>query len=137
MPKRANHDCPHPKGRKWGAEEIESLRYALKHGDTLQTLADTHGISKQRVAQLVGAVRPMKEWTKTYSVYSGIDSWMKYHHVTYCAFNVRLGYSPGATSQTNLKRMLMGETEPRKALIDKVLEVTGMTYEEAFKRRSD
>lgn len=134
MPKKANHDCPHPKGRKWDTDEIENLRYALKQGETLQSIADAHGISKQRVAQLVGAVRPMKEWNRTYSIYAGIDSWMKFNRVTYSAFNVRLGYNPSANSQTILKRMLMGETEPRKALIDKILKVTGMTYEEAFRR---
>ena len=110
------------------------MREKLKGGMTLQQIGDEYGVSRQRIAQLVGAVRPMTQWCKTYSVYSGIDSWMKFTHTTYAKLAVMLGYAPNANNQSNLAAKLMGKTEPSKSFIDAMLYITGLTYEEAFKK---
>lgn len=121
----------------WTEERREELREKARRGMTLQQIADEIGVSRQRAAQLTGAVRPMREWNKTYSVYQGIDNWMKYNRVTYVMLGDMLGYAPGASSSGNLARRLMGEVMLSKDLIDDILEVTGMTYEEAFKERKE
>lgn len=123
------------KPRKWSEEDISLMREKLKSGMTLQQIGDELGITRQRVAQLTGAVRPMTQWCKTYSVYSGIDSWMKFTHTTYAQLNLMLGYAPSASCQANLAKRLMGETEPSKSFIDAMLYITGLTYEEAFKKK--
>lgn len=121
----------------WTEERREELREKARQGMTLQQIADEIGVSRQRAAQLTGAVRPMREWNKTYSVYQGIDNWMKYNRVTYVMLGDMLGYAPGASSSGNLARRLMGEVMLSKDIIDDILEVTGMTYEEAFKERKE
>lgn len=77
----------------------------------------------------------MKAWNKTYSVYIGIDNWMKFTHTTYAMLNKMLGYAPTASNQVNLAKRLMGKTEPSKSFIDAMLYLTGLTYEEAFKKK--
>lgn len=121
----------------WNEERCEELREKARQGMTLQQIADEIGVSRQRAAQLTGAVRPMKQWNKQYSIFPGIDSWMKFNRVTYTMFGKMLGYAPGASASNNLARRLMGEAMLNKSLIDDILEVTGMTYEEAFKERKE
>lgn len=124
-----------PTARKWTDEDLLSMREKLESGMTLQEVGEELGITRQRVAQLVGSIREMREFTKTYSVYYGIDSWMKFNRVTYARFARMLGYAPSASNQSNLARRLMGKVDVSKSWIDAVLKLTGLTYEEAFSRR--
>ena len=127
-------NMPNAKQRKWTEEDRAAMREALRNGKTLQEIGSELGVSRQRVAQIVGAVRPMKEWNRTYSIYPAIDSWMKFHRVTYAQLTEMLGYSPSASSQAIVAKRLMGDAEFYKSLIDSLLRVTGMTYEEAFRK---
>lgn len=120
--------------KKWTDEDIANFRKLLVEGKTLQELATENGISRQRMAQIVGAVKPMREWNKTYSVYPAIDSWMKYHRVTYASLTKMLGYAPSASAQYAVKKRLMGEREMYKGFIDALLNVMGATYEEVFRK---
>lgn len=120
---------------KWTAEEREKFREELRNGKTLQQIGNENGISRQRVAQLVGAVQPMKQWYKTYSVYPAIDSWLKYNRITITTFTQMLGYAANANNQNNVSKRLMGKVNLQKDFIDAVLKVTGLKYEEAFKER--
>lgn len=133
----ANHYTPTAiqRPRKWTEEIRAELREELENGATLQSIADRYGLSRQRIAQITGGVGKMRDWKKTYSIYPAIDSWMKYTHTTYTGLCETLGYSCSASAQVNLKRVLMGQNEPRKTVIDAILSVTGLTYEEAFKER--
>lgn len=124
-----------PTARKWTDEDLLSMREKLESGMTLQEVGDELGITRQRVAQLVGSIREMREFTKTYSIYYGIDSWMKFNRVTYARFARMLGYATSASNQRNLARRLMGKVDVSKSWIDAVLKLTGLTYEEAFSRR--
>lgn len=122
--------------KKWSDEKKASLRESIVNGATLQELADAHGVSKQRMAQIVGAVRPMREWNKTYSIFPAIDSWMKYNRVTYAQLSKRLGYAPNASARYGVAKRLMGERMMYKDFIDALLQVTGLTYEEAFRKEN-
>lgn len=122
--------------KKWSDEKKASLRESIVNGATLQELADAHGVSRQRMAQIVGAVRPMREWNKTYSVFPAIDSWMKYNRVTYAQLSKQLGYAESASAQCGVAKRLMGERMMYKDFIDALLQVTGLTYEEAFRKEN-
>lgn len=123
--------------RKYTDEDIEKMRDELRNGKSTQDIANEIGVSRQRIAQLVGAVQSMKKWNRTYSVYSGIDSWMKNNRVTYAQFNRMLGFSNSASSQLKLAYKLMGKHDMYKSLVDAILTVTQMTYEEAFNLKGD
>lgn len=66
--------------------------------------------------------------TRITPVYPAIDYWMKRRCLTYKSFadKANIGYS-------TVYEMLSGRHLPTKDTIDKVLMVTGMTYEEAFR----
>ena len=117
--------------RVWTPDRIEQIRKDVEHS-TLQKVADQYGISRQRVAQIAGPVYRERFIEKTYSVYPAIDKWMNENMVSYRKLIDMLGYAYSSPTHTRLKRILMGTYEPRKTQIDGILELTGLSYEEAF-----
>lgn len=109
-------------------EQIEEMGKMRNDGYTLQEIADKFGVSKQWVAQLIptGGYK-MNPETLDKMVYPNIANWMRKNH-----YNMRkLVSETGLTLQT-LRRMLIEGRDPRKYQIDKILKVTGLTYEVAF-----
>lgn len=103
-------------------------------GMTLQQVAEKHGITRQYVSaitcrlgtghfQLVSATR---------CVYPNLRRWMNEHRVGVTELACMVGKSMVANDIDKLRRVLRGETQPRKSLIDKLLSITGMTYEKLF-----
>ena len=70
----------------------------------------------------------MKDGMMEKIIYKNIDFWIKKHYYTYRKFSDEIGVSPSA-----LHSVLVGEHYPGKYMIDGILRVTGLTYEEAFK----
>lgn len=60
-------------------------------------------------------------------IYPGIDAWLRSHNTSMMA----LGNSV-ETVYPHIYRIMAGDISPTKRTIDKILSVTGMTYEEAF-----
>lgn len=101
-------------------------------GYTLQEIANQFGISKQRVAQILP---PMKQGYRAAQtemlnkiVYPNIREWMRKNAVT-----MRMLVDLCGSEYPTIYRMLHNEKyNARRCTIDKILSVTGMTYEEAF-----
>jgi hypothetical protein len=94
--------------------------------------------SKQRVFQIIGgtSINFFRPISKEACVYVGIRKWMNENKI----------------NRNTLTRMIWGQIEPdacgklkrtlegancRKDIIDKLLKVTGLTYEEAFLRKDE
>lgn len=99
----------------------------LLDGCTLQEAADEVGVSKQRIAQLFpGANRRLDDAANS-CIYPNISSWMIRNGLGYAAI------ARGCNTHTQTVRYaLTGCKNIRKELIDKILLLTGMSYEEAF-----
>lgn len=60
-------------------------------------------------------------------IYPGISAWLRSRHMSLMALSKTLGIA-----YCHIYRIVNGRISPTKRYIDKILQVTGMTYEEAF-----
>lgn len=60
--------------------------------------------------------------------YPSIEKYMTDHNISLREFARRCGV-PSST----MSRLMNGQTEPYKSTIDKILSVTGLSYEECFR----
>ena len=100
-------------------------------GKTFQQIGDAFGISKQAVKQSIGCTggggtvrRPDK------IIYPTIADYMVRRNINYNDLAPECG-----VSRSGLRHFLQGQGGGSKYVIDRILEVTGLTYEEAFKER--
>lgn len=100
-------------------------------GYTLQAIADKFGVTKQYVSTILP---PMKQGykatpSKTLKIikYPNIEKWMRQNQ---CNMKRLSGLT--GLGVVRIRRGLCCEFDMHKSTIDKILEVTGMTYEEAF-----
>ena len=116
------------------AETIRQMICMKNEGKTYQVIADAFGVSKQRVYQLIGSgdVRFFRHISTKSCIYKGIRNWMNDNKISMAEFVRRLygNYTP--RNQANTIRRLSGRVDAQKRHIDKILEVTGLTYEVAF-----
>lgn len=112
---------------------VEEMRAKADDGMTYQQIADAHGISRQRVAQILGRCSPNRHRPgRTYSIYPGVDRWMHENKMTYTEVARRLGYAVAPGTLSRINRIFTGVSEMSKSDIDKLISLTGKTYEELF-----
>ena len=105
----------------------------LLDGKTYQEVADVLGVSRQYVHQEFGDKVGVRKRALTHlhnQIYPNIVTYMKDNGLSRSVFAQKCGIS-----YDGLLTILRGDREPRKKEIDKILAVTGMTYEVAFKEK--
>lgn len=105
-----------------------------KQGMTYAEIGQKMGISRQRVFQLIGDTRKgsHKLITEKECVYVGIRNWTNENKISRTALTRIINGTFHASKYERLIRVLKG-VDCHKHNIDKILKVTGLTYEEAFK----
>lgn len=112
---------------------VEEMRAKADDGMTYQQIADAHGISRQRVAQLIGRYSSNRHRPeRTYSIYPGVDRWMHENKMTYTEVARQLGYAVAPGTLSRINRIFTGRSEMNKSDIDKLISLTAKTYEELF-----
>ena len=104
----------------------------LLDGCTAEEVGNKFGITRQRVCQLFPIKKLRKEMASESCIFPNISKWMEQNDYGYtdiakmCDFQVhKIQYS------------LKNDANITKLLIDRLLKITGMTYEEAFYRPTD
>lgn len=106
--------------------EACSMRF---DGLSIQEIADHLGVTKEYIRKITPNIKGRSvslAKLDTY-IYPNISRWM----VGNCVSTNKLSKMIGVTHVT-VSNNLLGKTDLPKKTIDKILEVTGMTYEEAF-----
>lgn len=119
---------------QWKREQAIALR---RKGMTYQEIADSMGVSKAYVAVLLDKTVKTSNfhiWPIELSPYPVLTQWMNDHQMTRQELAEKLGYSP-STSSCYIITKIMKTDKFTKKEIDKLLEITGMTYEELFKKQ--
>lgn len=119
---------------QWKREQATALR---KQGKTYQEIADYMGISKAYVAILLDKTVKTSNfhiWPIELSPYPVLTQWMNDNQITRQELAEKLGYSPSTVSYYIITKIMRTDKFTKKE-IDKLLEITGMTYEELFKRQ--
>lgn len=110
-------------------EECYQLR---QQGMTLGQLGVKYGVTRERIRQIMKAYEDRRNGIAVRLrgiKYPAIRHWMIVKGHTFNAMADECG-----VSMPTLKNGLMGHTDIKKNVIDAILEVTGMTYEEAFRK---
>ena len=111
-------------------KQMQMLRdQGLKHRE----IAEKFGCSRQYAAMVCGKCDPAyfvpigEE-----CVYPNLRKWMNEHKISRKEFLRRMDITAHTSNYARLNGCIRGEYQPRKPYIDKMLEITGMTYETLF-----
>lgn len=116
----------HPKADLYRSERDKGLSYT--------EIARKYGVSKQAVAQACGKLTPghFNPYTEKEVVYPNLRRWLNENRVCRAEFGRRMGHGFAGTGTTMISAWFRGGNTPQKSTIDKILKVTGLTYEELF-----
>ena len=117
-------------GRKHTKADI--YRAERENGLTYDEIAEKYGVSRQCVGQACGKTNPKHFKTIRNCIYPNLREWMNDNKVSRKELAIRMGLAGYANTQANLGNYLKGLNDPPKKVIDKLIEITGLTYEELF-----
>ena len=104
-----------------------------RNGKTYQQIADENGVSKQAVQNLMQnhGYTGFKFFGKKHCIYPNLRKWLNDTKTSRKALAGLLGLAP--TANINLiSGYLTGKFYPAKPRIDRLIEITGLTYEQLF-----
>ena len=115
-------------------KKYELYRQDREKGLKYREIAEKYGVSYQNVAQACGKAQPsrFRFWTKDMCVYPNLREWLNENKITYRELCRRLGWETCRVNYTYFGAWFRGKNYPRKQVIDKLLSVTGLTYEQFF-----
>ena len=118
---------------------IQQMNMMRDSGKTYQEIAAHFNLSKQRIYQMIGSNNPQffRYVKPTNCVYKGIRKWMNDNKISIAELTRKLyeNYSP--VNFARVCNRLNGSTDISKKHIDKILSITGLTYEVAFEIESE
>ena len=105
--------------------------YMRLNGSSLQEIADQFGVSKQLIAQFLPYSRHVTCHPHNLEacIFPEIRNFLETERMTYNRFAVLCGMGT-----QNIYNALTGKANPSKSTIDRILEVTGLPYEVAFRQ---
>lgn len=121
----------HPKADMYMAERDAGLTY--------REIAEKYGVSYQSVAQMCSrySIGHFRAYTKEEVVYPNLRKWLNDNKVTRSEFVRRMNNRPAGQLVKEVGGWFRGNYYPLKSSIDKILEITGLTYEQLFERDED
>ena len=117
------------------AARLERIREMRESGYTFEAIGRALGISKQRVYQILrrskSAQKRAFNRNRPVSVYVNLEAWAKEHNCSWSELANRCGLH----TELFYRNFVHGLTgNPTKRSIDRLLEITGLTYEQLFQR---
>ena len=103
-------------------------------GMKYRDIAQKHGVTYQYVQQVCAKYFPskFKFIEESSCIYPNWRKWMNDERCSRYELLRRMGLCTVAGNLDQLRMCMKGKYYPRKPYIDKLLQVTGMTYEELF-----
>lgn len=97
-------------------------------------IAKILGISKQAVSSALAGYEPklFRIIRHEQCVFFGLRNWMNENKISVSELARRCGYVPYPETHARITNFLNGKYIIKNDLIDKIINVTGLTYEEAF-----
>ena len=110
-------------------------REAREKGLSYREIAKMYGVSFQTVAFACGrSGYHFKPFTEKSCVYPYLRKWLNDNSVSRNEFIRRMGCVPCGDANMRYGAYFRGECYPSKQTIDRMLQVTGLTYEQLFYR---
>ena len=116
-------------------KKYATYRAEREKGLTYQEIADKYGVSKQCIYMACGKGNPtyFQPFTQKRCVYPNLRNWINDNKICAAELIRRLGYEYTGRTASWIRTILAGKGNIKKTLIDKLIALTGMTYEELFK----
>ena len=116
---------------------IELKKRALElreQGMTYKQIAETLGYSASYIYQLCGCGSHyhFRCITESGCIYPGLRAWMNENMVSRAELVRRMYKTPYPNMVKSMSAYMRGDYEPSKAVIDDILRITGLTYEQCF-----
>lgn len=109
-------------------QEMEIVKMRIE-GYTMQAIGKKMGVTKQRIHQILNDICMTRGRDKTQSyIYPNIDTWLRDNRKPAYELAKAIG-----VEQSHMSNRLRGKTPFKISEIKKILDFTGMTFEEAFK----
>ena len=104
-----------------------------RNGKTYQQIADENGVSKQAVQDLMQrhGYTGFKYYGAKHCIYPNLRKWLNDTKTSRKALANLLGLAP-ISNITIISGYLTGKNFPAKPRIDRLIEITGLTYEQLF-----
>jgi transcriptional regulator with XRE-family HTH domain len=114
--------------------KVEDVRRLLLEGYTVKEIAEKLGVSKTRIYQITYSklLRSFKEITPEMNIYPNWRKWMNENSVSIRLHCELMGLDLNSTNYNNVHGWMRGRCYPSKKNIDRILEATGLTYEQLF-----
>jgi transcriptional regulator with XRE-family HTH domain len=115
-------------------KKYEIYRAERANGLTAAQIAAKYGVSRQAVCSAVGRYDPFAFTyiEKHQCVYPIWRKWMNSNKVSRAELCRRMGISGASENILRISAYMRGTNYPTKRVIDRLLEATGLTYEELF-----
>lgn len=116
----------HPKRDLYRAERDK--------GKTYREIAEMYGVTYQAVCNACGKQNydRFRAWTKDRCIYPNLRNWLNENRVSAKEFLRRMDLTSGGNTELAFRTYFKGENYPKKQTIDKMLAVTGLTYEQMW-----
>jgi transcriptional regulator with XRE-family HTH domain len=116
----------HPKADLYRAERAKGLTY--------REIGEKYGVSGQYIAMICGKSdgRNFRAWTEKTCIYPNLRNWLNENKVSLNEFVRRNGVEVAGNTAGRFRAYLNGRTYPPKKTIDRMLKVTGLTYEQLW-----
>ena len=114
-------------------EQVKDMFSMRLDGFTLSEIGEKYGVSKERVRQLLSKATTGKNRCirKNY-VYPNIENWMFENEIIQQDIAEKAG-----VRQNTVSTVLIGKRNPSFEVISAILEMSGMTFQEAFQRKEN
>lgn len=121
----------HPKTDLYLAERAKGLTYT--------EIGKMFGVSYQAVARVCAQYDPshFKPYTAEEVVYPHLRRWLNENKVSRMEFARRLGNTPRGRNLSYIGSWFRGSHYPIKTVIDRMIAVTGLSYEMLFEREGE
>ena len=108
-------------------------------GLTYREIAAKYGVTYQAVACVCGKNNPnrFRYHTEKGVVYPNLRTWLNDNKVSVKELTRRLDIGTYAENCLRTRGVISGKTNPRKDYIDRLIAITGLTYEELFAERKE
>lgn len=105
-------------------------------GKTYAQIAKEYGVCYQTVWNACKGMQSgrFRAWTKERCIYPNLRKWLNDNRVSLDAFVVRMGCINSGQAAARFSDYLRGRCNPTKKVIDGMLRVTGLTYEQMWER---
>lgn len=104
-------------------------------GATYQEIADKYGITRQRVHALIGEPKNTRVRNLDFVVYIGLRKWMEENDISLSMFTKMI--KGAGVSSSRMKDKLQGKCAFTLKEIIKIVNETGVSFEELFMQEQD